>query len=156
MPVLTIVEYPSEVLTKKCSRVDNFNKQLGKLLDDMYETMNAADGVGLAAPQVNISKQIAIVDIGDQSGRIELINPVIVKESGDQVGPEGCLSFPGLFGEVKRSYFVKIEAQDRNGSKFTIEAEDFLARALLHEIDHLHGVLFTEKVIRYYDEDDLE
>lgn len=133
-----------------------FDKKLGKLLNDMYDTMIEFDGVGLAAPQIGLSRQIAIVDIDDDFGTIEMINPVILETNGVQTGPEGCLSFPGLYGDVTRPEYVKIKAQDRKGKYFTLEAEDFLARAILHEIDHLHGVLFTSKVTRYLNEEELE
>ncbi len=122
----------------------------------MYDTMIEFDGVGLAAPQIGVDEQIAVVDIGDDSGTIELINPEILETSGEQTGVEGCLSFPGLYGEVTRPYYVKVKAQDRKGKIFTIEAEDYLARAIQHEIDHLHGVLFTSKVSKYMDEKELE
>jgi len=155
LAVKKIVMYPADILEKPCSRVENFDKKLGKLLSDMYETMIEFDGVGLAAPQIGIDMQVAIVDIDDESGTIELINPEIVESSGEQTGPEGCLSFPGLYGEVTRPYYVKVKAQDRKGKPFIIEAEDFLARAIQHEIDHLQGVLFTSKVSRYLEEDEL-
>ncbi|MED5050426.1 peptide deformylase [Anoxybacteroides rupiense] len=156
MAKLNIVTYPAEVLETVCEKVIEFDRKLVKLLNDMYETMLEADGVGLAAPQVGIAQQIAVVDVGDEHGRIELINPVILEQRGEQIGPEGCLSFPGLFGEVKRADYVKVRAQDRRGRAYTLEATGFLARALQHEIDHLKGVLFTSKVIRYYEEEELE
>lgn len=156
LAILPIVTYPADILEKECEPVKRFDRQLIKLLNDMYDTMVEADGVGLAAPQVGIAKQIAVVDVGDEHGRIELINPVILEARGEQTGPEGCLSFPGLFGEVKRADYVKVRAQDRRGRPFMLEATGFLARALQHEIDHLHGILFTSKVIRYYDPEELE
>ncbi|PGO27660.1 peptide deformylase [Bacillus cereus] len=156
MAVLEIVKHPNEVLETPCERVINFDKKLVKLLKDMHETMLIADGVGLAAPQVGVSLQVAVVDIGDDTGKIELINPVILEKRGEQVGPEGCLSFPGLYGEVERADYIKVRAQNRRGKIFLLEAEDFLARAIQHEIDHLHGVLFTSKVTRYYEENELE
>jgi peptide deformylase len=156
MAILEIVKHPNEVLETQCDRVLDFDKKLIKLLNDMYDTMLAADGVGLAAPQVGVTKQVAVVDVGDENGRIDLVNPVILEARGEQVGPEGCLSFPGLFGEVKRADYVKIRAQNRRGKTFVMEARGFLARALQHEIDHLHGVLFTSKVTRYYEPDELE
>ncbi|KFZ43385.1 peptide deformylase [Anoxybacillus flavithermus] len=156
MAILPIVTYPAPILETVCQPVTIFDRKLAKILNDMYDTMIAADGVGLAAPQVGIDQQIAIVDIGDRHGRIELINPIIVAQSGEQIGPEGCLSFPGLFGEVKRSQYVKVRAQNRRGRPFEIEGTGFLARALQHEIDHLHGILFTSKVIRYYEEGEFE
>ncbi|PEK39164.1 peptide deformylase [Bacillus pseudomycoides] len=156
MAVLEIVKYPDEVLETPCERVMNFDKKLVNLLKDMHETMLVADGVGLAAPQVGVSLQVAVVDIGDDTGKIELINPVILEKRGEQVGPEGCLSFPGLYGEVERAEYIKVRAQNRRGKIFLLEADDFLARAIQHEIDHLHGVLFTSKVTRYYEENELE
>ncbi|MCA1030018.1 peptide deformylase [Bacillus timonensis] len=156
MAVLNIVEYPNSILEQQCEKVTSFDRSLIKLLNNMYDTMISADGVGLAAPQIGISKQIAIVDIGDQSGTIELINPVIIEKRGEQVGPEGCLSFPGLFGEVSRADYIKVRAQNRNGKTYIIEADDFLSRAIQHEIDHLHGTLFTSKVTRYYEEGEIE
>ncbi|RBP95189.1 peptide deformylase [Cytobacillus firmus] len=156
MAVKKIVTYPAEILVAECEPVKVFDKKLGKLLNDMYDTMIEFDGVGLAAPQIGLSRQIAIVDIDDDFGTIEMINPEILETNGEQTGPEGCLSFPGLYGEVTRPEYVKIQAQDRKGKYFTLEAEDFLARAILHEIDHLHGVLFTSKVTRYLNEEELE
>ncbi|MGY3713970.1 peptide deformylase [Sutcliffiella cohnii] len=154
--ILEIVKHPAEVLETQCEKVTVFDKRLAKLLDSMYETMLEADGVGLAAPQVNVRKQIAVVDIDDHHGKIELINPEIVEEDGEQIGPEGCLSFPGLFGEVARPNYVKVKAQNRRGKFFELQATGFLARAIVHEVDHLHGVLFTSKVTKYYEEDELE
>lgn len=156
MAKLTIVMHPSDVLEKPCEKVTVFDKELVKLLKDMHETMLEEDGVGLAAPQVGVSKRVAVVDIGDEFGRIELINPKIIEKRGEQTGPEGCLSFPGLYGEVKRADYVKVHAYNRRGKPFTVEANDFLARALQHEIDHLDGILFTSKVLRYYENDELE
>ncbi|WP_026585592.1 peptide deformylase [Bacillus sp. J33] len=156
MAVKKIVTYPAEILEEECEPVQVFDKKLGKLLNDMYDTMIEFDGVGLAAPQIGLGKQIAIVDIDDEFGTIEMINPEILETDGEQTGPEGCLSFPGLYGEVTRPDYVKIKAQDRKGKFYTLEAEDFLARAILHEIDHLHGVLFTSKVTKYLNEDELE
>jgi len=156
LSVLPIVKYPNEILEVECEKVLTFDRKLSKLMKDMYDTMLEADGVGLAAPQVGVPKQIAIVDIGDESGLIELINPVILEQRGEQIGPEGCLSFPDLFGEVTRADYVKVRAQNRRGKTFIIEANGFLARAIQHEIDHLHGVLFTTKVNRFYKEGEIE
>ena len=138
-----------EILRKKCKEVKKFDEKLWILLDDMYDTMNTAEGVGLAAPQVGIIKRAAVVDVGE--GRIELINPEVLETSGEQTGNEGCLSFPGLYGEVTRPSYAKVKAQDRNGKWFIIEGEELLARALLHECDHLEGHVFTEKVTKYVD-----
>lgn len=156
MTVLKVVNYPAEVLEQTCKPVIKFDRKLAKILDDMYDTMIEYDGVGLAAPQIGLDARIAIVDIDDELGTIEMINPVIIETSGEQSGPEGCLSFPGLFGEVTRPNFVKINAFDRKGRKYTLEAEEFLARAIQHEIDHLDGILFTTKVTRYLEEDELK
>ncbi|WP_286231450.1 peptide deformylase [Neobacillus mesonae] len=156
MAIRKIVNYPAEILEQKCKEVVKFDKKLAKMLDDMYDTMIEFDGVGLAAPQIGLDARVAIVDIDDESGTIEMINPQILQQEGEQTGPEGCLSFPGLYGEVTRPNFVKIEALDRTGRKFTLEAGGFLARAIQHEIDHLDGILFTSKVTRYLEEDELE
>ena len=124
--------------------------------DEILDTMIEFDGVGLAAPQVGVDEQIAIVEIDETSGTIEMINPEILETKGEQTGVEGCLSFPGLFGEVSRPFYVKVKAQDRKGKTFTFEAEDYLARAIQHEVDHLHGILFTSKVLRYVEENELQ
>lgn len=148
--------FPDEVLERQCDKVTVFDKKLTKLLGDMYDTMIENDGVGLAAPQIGISQQIAIVDIDDHHGTIELINPEIIEQRGKQTGPEGCLSFPGLFGEVSRADYVKVRTYNRKGKVKVIEAEGFLARAIQHEMDHLEGILFTSKVEKYLEEEDLE
>lgn len=141
-----------EVLYKRCKEVVKFDDKLAILLDDMYETMQKANGVGLAAPQVGILKRAVVIDTGE--GRIELINPEIVETSGSQNGNEGCLSFPGLFGEVERPNYVKVKAYDRNGKEFELEGEELLARAICHECDHLDGVVFTSHVTKYVDMDE--
>ncbi|MED3564303.1 peptide deformylase [Bacillus xiapuensis] len=156
MTIRKIVNYPAEILEQPCKAVTKFDRKLGKLLDDMYDTMIQYDGVGLAAPQIGLDERIAIVDIDDNHGTIEMINPRLLESSGEQNGPEGCLSFPGLFGEVSRADYVKIEALNRKGKKYTFEAKGFLARAIQHEMDHLDGVLFTSKVTRYLEEDELK
>jgi peptide deformylase len=156
LAIQKIVTYPAEILEKSCKPVMKFDRKLAKLLDDMYDTMIEYDGVGLAAPQIGREERIAIVDIDDEFGTIEMINPQILETSGEQTGPEGCLSFPDLFGEVSRPNYVKIKAFDRKGRKYILEAEDFLARAIQHEIDHLDGILFTTKVIRYLEQDELK
>lgn len=136
-----------EILYKRCKEVKKFDEKLGILLDDMYDTMTKAEGVGLAAPQVGIIKRAVVIDVGN--GRIELINPEIIETSGRQIGSEGCLSFPGVYGEVERPNYVKVKAQDRYGKWFVIEGEELLARALCHECDHLDGHVFTELVEKY-------
>ncbi len=147
MALREIREKDDEILRKVCKEVKVFNDRLGILLDDMYETMLSRDGVGLAAPQVGIIKRVAVIDVGE--GKIELINPVIVSEEGVQNGSEGCLSVPGVFGEVERPQKVTVEAFDRHGNKFTVTGEDLLARALCHEIEHLDGKLFLERVTNF-------
>jgi peptide deformylase len=154
--VKKMVIYPADILEQPCKKVTTFNNKLKKLLNDMYDTMIEFDGVGLAAPQIGVDEQIAIVDIGDETGTLEMINPKILETKGEQTGIEGCLSFPGLFGEVTRPYYVKIEAQNRKGKVYILEAEDYLARAIQHEIDHLHGILFTSKVSKYIKEEELQ
>ena len=136
-----------EILYKKCKEVVKFDEKLHILLDDMYETMNESNGVGLAAPQVGILKRAVIVDVGD--GVIELINPVIIEENGTQNGPEGCLSVPNVFGEVERPMYVKVRAQDRNGEWFEVEGEGLKARAFCHELEHLDGKLFLDRVTEF-------
>src|SRR4051812_4130183 len=110
-----MVFHPAEILEQSCKAVVKFDKKLAKILDDMYDTMIEYDGVGLAAPQIGLDARIAVVDIDDEHGTIEMINPVVLETSGEQTGPEGCLSFPGLFGEVSRPNYVKIEAFNRKG-----------------------------------------
>ncbi len=136
-----------EILEKTCKEVKVFDERLWILLDDMYDTMIDSDGVGLAAPQVGILKRAVVIDIGE--GKIELINPVLVSEEGTQNGSEGCLSVPGVYGEVERPQKVTVEALDRNGEKITVTGEDLLARALCHEIEHLDGKLFLERVTEF-------
>ncbi|MDQ0217130.1 peptide deformylase [Peribacillus cavernae] len=156
MAILPIVLFPDKILKQKCAKVTSFDKNLAKLLNNMHETMLEADGVGLAAPQIGVKKQIAVVDIGEDENIIEMINPEILESSGEQTDVEGCLSFPGVYGEVTRPYKVRIRAQDRKGGTFELESEDFLARAIQHEIDHLNGVLFTSKVSKYLTEEEVE
>lgn len=149
MAIREIRKHEDEILRKQCKTVTKFDEKLAILLDDMYETMNKAEGVGLAAPQVGILKRVAVIDVGEE--KIELVNPEIIETSGSQIGNEGCLSFPGIFGEVERPNYVKVKAQDRNGRAFVVEGEELLARALCHECEHLDGHIFKEKVIRYID-----
>ena len=149
MAIREIREKGDEILYKKCKAVVKFDEKLHILLDDMYETMQSRDGVGLAAPQVGILKRAVVIDVGD--GKIELINPEIVEESGEQPGSEGCLSVPGVFGEVTRPNVVTVKAQDRDGKWFKITGKELLARAFCHEIEHLDGKLFLDRVIRFID-----
>ena len=149
MAIREIREKGDEILYKKCKAVVKFDEKLHILLDDMYETMQSRDGVGLAAPQVGILKRAVVIDVGD--GKIELINPEIVEESGEQTGSEGCLSVPGVIGEVTRPNVVTVKAQDRDGKWFKITGKELLARAFCHEIEHLDGKLFLDRVIRFID-----
>lgn len=149
MALRNIVKEGDDILNKKCRPVQKFDKKLAILLEDMAETMRNANGVGLAAPQVGILRRVVVIDIGE--GLIELVNPKIIAFSGEQEGSEGCLSFPGQWGIVKRPNYVKVKAQDRNGEKFTIEGKELLARAFCHELDHLDGVVFKsvcERMLR--------
>ncbi|MFJ7933090.1 peptide deformylase [Sporosarcina sp. NPDC096371] len=156
MAIRKIVEHPAPVLKQMCKEVVKFDKKLAKLLDDMHDTMVAADGIGLAAPQIGEAIRVAIVDMGEGQDVIELVNPVVTAVGGSEIEVEGCLSFPGIYGEVERPFFVRVEAQERDGSLYQIEAEDYEARAILHEIDHLNGVLFDSKIIRMVDPSEFE
>ena len=156
MAVREIVKVGDDVLTKKCRPVENFDAKLHKLLDDMADTLYDANGAGLAAPQVGILRRVCIVDIGDEDGLIELINPEIIKQSGKQHELEGCLSVPGMWGYVERPAKVKVKAQDRYGKEFEIEGTELLAIALCHEIDHLSGILFTDKADELLTSEQLE
>ncbi len=145
MALREIVTYGDDILRKKCRPVTAFDEKLHQLLDDMRETLEKAQGAGLAAPQVGILRRICIVDAHDGSGVIELINPEIVEAEGCQVGGEGCLSLPNEWHEVERPSRVTVKAQDRNGNEFTVTGEALKARAFCHELDHLDGVLFIDK-----------
>ena len=141
--VLNICLEGEKVLKMKAKPVSKVTKELKKLLDDMAETMYEAQGVGLAAPQVGQSIRVVVIDVG--SGLIELINPVIVEREGEDTDAEGCLSIPGVYGEVCRSARVTAEAYDRSGKKIRIAGEGLLARAIQHELDHLEGILFIDR-----------
>lgn len=134
-----------EILHKVCRPVTDFNERLWQLLDDMAETMYHADGVGLAAPQVGILRRAVVIDTGE--GLIELVNPKIVMSKGSQLEVEGCLSCPGEYGKVKRPARVKVEAQNRYGDPVEYVGTELLARAFCHEIDHLDGIVFKDKVV---------
>ncbi len=134
------------ILRKISKVVKNFDERTQILIDDMLHTMYDANGVGLAAPQVGILKRIVVIDIGD--GPIILINPEIVEANGEVKDVEGCLSVPGKQGNVIRPQYVKVKAEDRDGNSIEIQGEDFLARALCHEIDHLNGILYTDKTVK--------
>ena len=141
-------------LHKVCKPVTSFDKKLHKLLDDMAETLEQANGVGLAAPQVGILRRVVIVDTGEEI--LELVNPTLVETDGEQEGPEGCLSVPGKYGLVKRPYFAKVRAQDRFGDWYEAEGEELIARCFCHELDHLDGIVYTQVMDRYLTEEELE
>ena len=144
MAIRQIVQIGDPVLRKKSKVVEKIDAKIIQLLDDMADTMYHADGVGLAAPQVGILKRVVVIDIGD--GLLELINPEIIEVSGEQLDDEGCLSVAGEYGAVKRPYTVKVRAYNREGQLFEIVGEELLARAFCHEIDHLDGILFVDKI----------
>lgn len=144
-------------LHKVCKPVTAFDSKLHKLLDDMAETLVDSGGVGLAAPQVGILRRVFLVDVGVEENEIvEFINPEILETDGEQEGPEGCLSVPGKYGLVKRPYFVKVRAQDRNGDWFEAEGEELIGRCFCHENDHLDGIVYTEVMERYLTEEELQ
>lgn len=150
MAIREIRKKGDEILRKKCKPVKEINERVTELIDDMLETMYDADGVGLAAPQVGILKRICVIDVGE--GPIVLINPEKIEESTEQIqAAEGCLSIPGIYGEVKRPERVVVKALNRKGKYYTVEGTGMLARALCHEMDHLDGILFEDKVIQYID-----
>ncbi len=156
MALREIVKEGERILTKKCRPVEKFDEKLAALLDDMAETLKLADGVGLAAPQVGLLRRVCIVNIGDKDGLVELVNPTIIESSGTQSGAEGCLSCPNEYGIVERPMFVTVKAQDRFGNEFTIKGEGLKARAFCHEIDHLDGIIFKQKVQRMLRPDEIE
>lgn len=151
MAIRNIVKMGDPLLNKISRPVEKFDEKLGILLDDMAETMRRADGCGLAAVQVGILRRVCIVDAGD--GLVELVNPKVIVQSGNQEECEGCLSCPNEWGITRRPMSVVVEAYDRHGNKFRVKGEGLKARALCHEIDHLDGILFTTKVIRPYEGD---
>lgn len=150
MAIRNIVKEGDDVLRKRSKEVKEINDKIRDLFEDMKETLYACgNGIGLAAPQVGILKRMIVIDLGD--GPMEIINPVIVEQEGEQIEIEGCLSIPGVYGEVKRPARVVVEYTNLNGEKVRVEGTELLARCLSHEIDHLDGILFTDKVIRYVD-----
>lgn len=161
MALRNILKEGDETLKKVCRPVTDFNARLHTLLDDMAETMNAAEGVGLAAPQVGILRRAVIVletnvEPGEEPYIIELVNPEILSQDGEQDGPEGCLSVPGVYGLVKRPEHVVVNAQDRNGEYFEVEGYGLTARAFCHEIAHLEGQLFVDIAEHIMTEDELD
>ena len=154
MAMRKILTDKEPVLHKVCKPVEKFDQKLHKLLDDMQETLLDANGVGLAAPQVGILRRVVIVDTGEEI--LELVNPTLLETDGEQEGPEGCLSVPGRYGLVKRPYWAKVRAQDRDGSWFEAEGEELIARCFCHELDHLDGIMYTEVMERFLTEEELE
>ncbi|MCI8526005.1 MAG: peptide deformylase [Oscillospiraceae bacterium] len=141
-------------LYKVSREVTKFNARLHELIDDMIDTLEDANGVGLAAPQVGVLRRVVVVDTGEEI--LELVNPVILEQSGEQSGQEGCLSVPGKFGIVTRPNVVKLRAQDRYGDWYEVEGEGLIARGFCHELEHLDGHLYTEKVERYLTPEELQ
>ena len=141
-------------LHKVCKPVTSFDWRLHKLLEDMKDTLIDSGGVGLAAPQVGILRRVVLVDTGEEI--LELINPELIETDGEQVGAEGCLSVPGKYGLVKRPYWAKVRAQDRDGDWFEAEGEELIARCFCHELDHLDGIVYTQVMDRYLTEEELE
>ena len=144
-----VVQTGDPVLREKCTEVKTFNGELWRLLDDMKETVRAEEAAGLAAPQIGIAKRVVVIDV--EEGFFELVNPVIVAVKGEQTGAEGCLSVKGKQGTVTRPYKVRAEYRDRNGKKHKLTAEGFFARAVCHELDHLDGILYTDRASEIYD-----
>jgi peptide deformylase len=151
MAIRIIVKDPDPVLREIAKPVPKVTPNIQKLLGDLADTMYDAEGVGIAAPQIGISKRVIVVDVGDEHGLIEMVNPEIVQSEGEQLGPEGCLSIPGIMGDVSRKKKITVTGLDRNGKSITIVAEDFLARAFQHEVDHLNGILFTDLAQTIYE-----
>lgn len=155
MAIRQIVQKGDEILNKRCKEVKEINERVLELLDDMKDTMyENGNGVGLAAPQVGILKRIVVIDVGD--GLIEMINPVIVETEGEQIEVEGCLSIPGVYGKVRRPARVVVEYLNRKGKKVRTEGFELLAICICHELDHLDGILFDDKVIEFIEIDKSE
>ena len=155
MAIRTILTQEDPVLSKVCHPVTRFDGRLADLLDDMRETLEQANGMGLAAPQVGILRRAAIV-VTEEEQMLELVNPEILAQEGEQVGWEGCLSLPGMWGSVKRPAWVKVRAQDRNGNWFEVEGRDQTARCFCHELSHLDGHMYSELVDRLYTTEELD
>ena len=154
MALRKILTDAEPALHKTCRPVETFDKRLHILLDDMRETLIESGGVGLAAPQVGILRRVVLVDTGEEI--LELVNPTLVETDGQQEGPEGCLSVPGKYGLVKRPYYAKVRAQDRNGDWYEAEGEELIARCFCHELDHLDGIIYTQVMERFLTEEELE
>lgn len=147
-----VVQVGDPVLRKKCEPVKEFDDGLCSLLDDMKETLKKEEGAGLAAPQVGVSLRVVVVDV--EEGYFEFVNPVFVWQKGEQNGAEGCLSVRGKAGTVCRPAKVKIVFQDRRGDRYSLVARDFFARAICHELDHLDGILYTDKAVNVHSVED--
>ena len=156
MALRNIVTVGDSVLSKTCRPITKFDRRLHILLDDMADTLEEANGVGLAAPQVGVLRRVVLVDTGDEGGFLELINPEIIEQSGTQTGLEGCLSVPGEYGIVTRPNIVKVRAQDRYGEWFEAEGEGLIARCFCHELAHLEGQLYTAVADRMLTPDELK
>lgn len=156
MALRKIVEQGDECLTKICRPVEKFDRRLHDLLDDMAETLADANGAGLAAPQVGILRRVCLVLDEESEEYLELINPEIIAQSGEQTGLEGCLSLPGKWGLVTRPEYAKVRAQDRHGDWYEYEGEDLTARCFLHEIDHLDGHMYTELAEKMLTQEELD
>lgn len=154
MAVRIIRQTGDQALREMAKEVKEITPQLQTLLADMAETMYSVQGVGLAAPQVGISKRVIVVDVRDEHGLLKLVNPKVTSREGREKDIEGCLSFPGLAGEVERDYQITLRAFDQEGKTVELCARGLLARALQHEIDHLDGVLFVDRVIRFVEEEE--
>ena len=154
MALRRILTDKESALHKTCKPVTEFDRRLHTLLDDMHDTLIDSGGVGLAAPQVGILRRVVLVDTGE--GILELINPTLVETSGQQEGPEGCLSVPGKYGLVKRHNYAKVRAQDRNGQWYEAEGEELIARCFCHELDHLDGILYTQVMERFLTDEELD
>ena len=153
MGIRKILTVKDPALHKVCKPVEKFDAKLHKLLDDMAETLEEANGVGLAAPQIGILRRVVIVDTGEEI--LELVNPTLVETSGEQEGAEGCLSVPGKYGIVKRPYYATVRAQDRFGEWFEVQGEELIARCFCHELDHLDGIVYTQVMERFLTEEEL-
>lgn len=155
MAIRKIITQGDDRLRKKCRPVTEFNRRLHILLDDLRETLAESQGAGLAAPQVGVLRRAVVIAV-DEDEMLELVNPEILEQSGEQIGPEGCLSVPGKWGMVTRPSFVRVKAQDRYGEWFETEGGDLLARCFCHEIEHLEGHLYVEHIDHFLTEEELE
>ena len=156
MAIRNIVTEEDEILTKPCRKVERFDARLHQLIDDMLETLKAAEGAGLAAPQVGVMRQICIIDAVEGETPLELINPEIIAQEGTQTDPEGCLSFPDQWALVERPMKVTVRAQDRFGNWFEQTGEELTARCFCHELEHLDGHLFVEHTDQLYTSEELD